>query len=158
MATPDALFERELEVFQVEVEAATQFYFAFLAVHAVAYQHKSVETLLNQAPLFWNTCMGALQTSAFIALGRMFDQSPNHNLDRVLRIAQDHPQIFSKAALARRKQGANTARPEWLDEYLRTVYEPTPQDFRRLRAHVRKWRRIYEANYRDVRHSKAVTR
>lgn len=32
------------------------------------------------------------------------------------------------------------------------VYEPTPTDFRRLRAHVRKWRRTYEPNYRDVRH------
>lgn len=104
MTTPEVRFERELEVFRTEYEAATQFYFAFLAVHAVAYQHKSVETLLNRAPLFWNTCMGALQTSAFIALGRVF------------------------------------------------AHEPTPKDLRRRRAYVRKWRRLYETNYRDVRH------
>ena len=32
------------------------------------------------------------------------------------------------------------------------MYEPTPGDFRRLRAHVQKRRKIYEANYRDLRH------
>jgi hypothetical protein len=153
MTTPDARFEHELEIFRTEAEAATQFWFAFLAVHAVAYQHKSVEALLNRAPLFWNTCTGALQTSAFIALGRVFDPDSPHNINRLLRIAHDNRlQIFSKAALARRKQGSNPQRPDWLDEYLRGVHEPTPDDFRRLRAHVRKWRRIYEANYRDVRH------
>ena len=152
MTTIEASFERELEVFRTEAESATQFFFGYLAVHAVAYQHKAVREVLNRAPLFWNTCVGALQTSAFIALGRVFDQHSAHNLDRVLRIAQSDPEIFSKAALARRKQATNLERPEWLDEYLQKVYEPTQQDFRRLRAHVRKWRRIYETNYRDVRH------
>ena len=152
MATPEARFESELEIFRTEAEAATQFFFGYLAVHAVAYQHKSVHALLNRAPLFWNTCMGALQTSTFIALGRVFDQQSTHNLDKVLRIPQDHPEIFSKAALARRKQGTKPERPDWLDDYIQGVYEPTPTDFRRLRAHVRKWRRTYEANYRDARH------
>src|SRR5262249_33454551 len=83
--------------------------------------------------------------------GRIFDQTSMHNLDRLLRVAQDHPQIFSKVALGHRKQGANSDPPEWLADYLSDVYEPTPQDFRRLRSHVRKWRKIYEGNYRDLR-------
>jgi hypothetical protein len=33
------------------------------------------DKLLNQAPLFWNTALAALQTAAHIALGRVFDQS-----------------------------------------------------------------------------------
>ena len=103
-------------------------------------------------PLFWNTSLGALQTAAFIALGRVFDQNSTHNLDRLLRVAQDNPQIFSKGALGRRKQGTNPDPPEWLDDYLSHIYEPTPQDFRRLRSHVRKWRKIYVSNYRDLRH------
>jgi hypothetical protein len=149
--TPDERFERELEVFGTEAEQAKQFFFAYLAVHATAYQHKSVHALLNRAPLFWNTCLGALQTSAFIALGRVFDQSSAHNLDKVLRIAQDNPRVFSKAALGRRKQGNNPEPPAWLDDYLRSAYEPTLTDFRRLGARVQKWRQIYGANYRNVR-------
>jgi hypothetical protein len=34
-------------------------------------------------------------------MGRVFDQKSTHNVDRLLKLAQDNPQIFSKAALAR---------------------------------------------------------
>jgi hypothetical protein len=98
--TADEKFKRELEVFRTEEESATQFFYAYQAVHAVAYESKHVSDRLNTAPLFWNTCLGALQTSAFIALGRIFDQDSVHNLDRLLRMAQENSQIFSKAALA----------------------------------------------------------
>jgi hypothetical protein len=151
-ALQDTQFEHELEVFRTEAESGIQFFYAYLAVHAVAEHHQSVYQLLNKAPLFWNTSLGALQTAAFIALGRVFDQKSTHNLDRLLRVAQDNPQIFSKAALGRRKQGTNPAPPEWLEDYLSDAYEPTPQDFRRLRSHVQKWRKIYVSNYRDLRH------
>jgi hypothetical protein len=151
-AMQDTQFEHELEVFRTEAESGIQFFYAYLAVHAVAEHHQSVYQLLNKAPLFWNTSLGALQTAAFIALGRVFDQNSTHNLDRLLRAAQSNLQLFSKAALGRRKQGANVEPPEWLEDYLSDVYEPTPQDFRRLRSYVRKWRKIYESNYRDLRH------
>ena len=128
MTSPEAQFERELEVFRTEAEAAMQFFYAYLTVHAVAKDHEPVRRLLNTAPLFWNTNLGALQTAAFMALGRVFDQDSRHNLDQLLRTAQNNLSIFSKG------------------------YVPTPADFRRLRAHVRKHRRAYEANYRDLRH------
>ena len=152
MTTTDAQFESELEVFRSEVQAGTQCFYAYLAVHAVAADHKSVHRLLNQAPLFWNTCLGALQTAAFVALGRVFDQDPrSHNLDRLLRIAQENPKMFSKEALARRKQGANPEPPEWLDNYLQDAYVPTKSDFLRIRAHVTKKRKIYDKCYRHLR-------
>lgn len=145
-------FEDELDIFRTETQAATQFFYAYLAVHAVAADHKPVYRLLNTAPLFWNTNFGALQTATFIALGRVFDQKSKHNLDRLLGIAQGNPGIFSKAALAARKQGNSPTPPEWLAEYLRDVYVPTAADFRRLRTHVRKHRKIYASKYSDLRH------
>lgn len=151
MITAEEQFGRELEIFRTEEEAGTQFLYAFLAVHSVAHDSEDVLQLLNTAPFFWNTCLGALQMSAFIVLGRIFDQQSIHNLDRLLRIAQDNPDIFSKEALGRRKQGTSRGRPEWLDEYLEDAYEPIAADFRRLRAHVRRRRTIYERNYRDIR-------
>ncbi len=150
--SPEVQFVRELEVFRTEAEAAIQFFYAYLTVHAVAGEHDPVFRTLNTAPLFWNTSLGALQTAAFIALGRVFDQSSTHNVDRVLRTAQDNPQIFSKAALGLRKQGSNPKPPEWLPEYLRTAYVPVATDFRRLRGHVKKYRKVYEARYKPLRH------
>lgn len=152
MTTPDNRFESELEVFRTEAGQGTQFFYAFLAVHAAAAAHKPVLKLLNQSPRFWNTSLVALQTAAFIVLGRIFDQNSPHNLDRLLRIAQDNPRIFSKVSLGRRKQGNNSEPPPWLEDYLRDAYEPRPKDFRRIRAYVRKWRKVYEKNYRDLRH------
>jgi hypothetical protein len=56
------------------------------------------------------------------------------------------------SCLSWRKQGSSPDPPEWLNEYLVDVYEPTQKDFRRLRGYVRKWRGIYVNNYRDLRH------
>jgi hypothetical protein len=152
VTSSEALFESELEIFRTEAEAGTQLLYAYLAVHAVAAKHKAVHRLLNEAPLFWNTCLAGLQTASFMALGRIFDHDSNHNLSRLLRITTDHPEIFSKAALGRRKRGNSPEPPTWLTEYLQDSYEPTARDFRRIRAHVQKRRRIYESNYRDIRH------
>jgi hypothetical protein len=149
--SPQVQFEKELEVFRTEVETAIQFLYAYLTVHAVAAEHNPVFRMLNTAPLFWNTGLGALQTAAFITLGRIFDQKSKHNVDRVLRIAQDNPEIFAKTALGARKQGTNPTVPEWLPQYLLDVYVPTAHDFRRLRTHIKKHRKIYEAKYRLLR-------
>jgi hypothetical protein len=148
----EAEFERELEVFRAEAGAASQFFYAFLTVHAVAGDVPAVFKLLNTAPRFWNTNLGALQTSTFVALGRIFDQDSAYNVGRVLKIAQDNAHIFSKAALGDRKRKSSPNRIDWLESYLRHSYVPTPSDFRRIRKLVRKYRRTYEEKYRDLRH------
>jgi hypothetical protein len=148
----DAQFEHELEVFRTEAETAAQFLFGYLAIHAAAGAEKRIYSLLNTAPLFWNTALGALQSAAFVALGRIFDQDSAHNVGRLLRLAQDNPRLFSKAALATRKQGAETKPPDWLNDYLRHVYEPKAADFRRLRGYVSKYRKIYLDKYQPLRH------
>lgn len=148
---PEIQFERELEIFRTESEAGTQFFYAHIAVHSVAADHESVHKLLNKAPLFWNTCLGALQTGSFVALGRVFDQHSAHNVDKLLRIAQNNPRIFSRGALGRRRRGDTREPPAWIEEYIRDIYEPTPKDFRRIRSYIHKHRRIYETKYRSLR-------
>jgi HEPN superfamily AbiU2-like protein len=41
---------------------------------------------------------------------------------------------------------------EWLPEFLHRAYEPTSEDFRRLKRYVDTRRRTYVANYRPLRH------
>jgi hypothetical protein len=146
-------FDRELTIFNNEVERGARFFSAYLTV-SVAASSSSVESLLNTAPRFWNTIRDALQITAIIALGRVFDQKTDtYNLDRLLKIAQDNLNIFSKEALGRRKLKLGPKlTPLELEDYLRSAYEPTPEDFRRLRKCVKKWRTIYENNYRNIRH------
>jgi hypothetical protein len=151
MSDPAADFEQELEVLRTEAEAAAQFFYSYLAIHAAAGDHRPVHRLLNRSALFWNTILGGLQTSTFIVLGRILDQSSAHNVDRILKIAQSHHDIFSRQALGRRKQGVLKTAPDWLPEYLESAYVPKAADFRRLRAYVHKQRKVYNDKYRDLR-------
>jgi len=151
MPTPEARFERELKNFGSEVEQGTRCYFALLVMNDVASHDKRVRAFLNRTPMFWNTCAGALQASTFIALGRIFDLTSRHNLESLLRMAERDPQIFSKAALKRRKQAVETKGPECLDDYLQSTYEPTPKDLSRLRVKTESWRQVYDKKYRPLR-------
>jgi hypothetical protein len=151
MADTATEFEQELEVLRTEAEAGAQFFYSYLTIHAVAGDNRPVYRLLNGSALFWNTVLASLQTSTFIVLGRILDQNSAHNVDRVLKMAQSRLDIFSKAALGRRKQGNLKTPPDWLPKYLEGAYVPEAKDFRRLRAYVNKQRRIYNDKYRDLR-------
>jgi hypothetical protein len=151
MKTPEQQFLHELETFRKEAEGGIQYWYTNLTIHLVATRNSEVHTEMNNYPRFWNTTLSALQTSSFITLGRIFDQESIHNIDRVIRIAQQNIQIFSKPALRARKLAGSTSASVWIDEYMRTVYEPNVDDFRRLRKHINKYRKIYEARYRDIR-------
>lgn len=146
-------FQRELEVFRVETETAIQYFYARQAFHLVASGDPRIVAALNQAPRFWNTSTSALQLSAMITLGRIFDPDPkNHSVSRLLSLAQKNLQIFSKPALSERKRAESANADEFLEEYLKGVYEPRPRDIQRLKDHVASRRRAYESNYRAVRH------
>jgi hypothetical protein len=150
--SPEVQFERELEIFRTEAEAALQFFYSFLAIHASAGDTPTVHRLLNTAPLFWNTALGALQTGTFVVLGRIFDQTSAHNVGRVLHLAENNVSIFSKNALGRRKMASSSNAQSWLADYLKDAYVPKAADFRRLRGYVSKHRKTYLAKYGDLRH------
>jgi hypothetical protein len=140
-AATNADFERALEIFRTNVQLGAQFFYAYLAVHALAGKHTAVYRLLNRTPLFWNTSLGALQTATFIALGRVFDGTTQHNLSALLDLAEQNRQIFSKQALATRANHSVAVR----------AHEPNAADFRRLRASAQRWSAVYDRTYRVLR-------
>ena len=144
MASPEQQFIRELEVFRTEAQAGAQFLYAYLSFNSIVSEKRKTYNEFNKTPLFWNTTMGSLQTSFFIVLGRIFDQDSKHNIDKFVKTAQDNKYIFSKGALAKRKAEQNDNADEWIDDYLKSVYEPTAKDFRELRKKVKEFRKIYE--------------
>lgn len=151
MKTKEAKFRNELEVFRTEVEASIQFFYTDLAINAVLGDNKEALKIVNRTPLFWRTNVGSLQTSFFIVLGRIFDQKSNHNVDKLLKVAQNNSIIFSTEALERRKREESANANEWIDDYMKDVYVPSADDFRRLRKYVNKYRTIYKDKYRDIR-------
>jgi hypothetical protein len=150
-STPEERVESELAIFSREVDAAAQFLYAQMTINLRARANRSVLRALNDTPRFWNTVAGALQLSTFIALGRIFDQDSPHNVDRLLRVCQEHPEVFSKEALAARKRRLSKTADEWLAGYMAKVKEPTALDFRHLRKVVAGYRRIYQAQLSRIR-------
>ena len=154
MSPIEAEFKRELHIFGMEGEAALQFFYAEQTVRAVAASDRSVLRALNNTPLFWNTSRDAHQTAALVTLGRVFDPKPtNHSVTRLLSIAHSNLHIFSKQTLAARMREMSATVDEWLQEFVDAAYEPTSEDFRRLKGYVATRRRTYEAHYRPLRHN-----
>ena len=152
MTNAESEFNRELEVFGLEVDEAIQYFYCWLTVNSVARGDSRIYRLFNQHATFWNAATDALQTSSLIVLGRIFDlDSDTHNVSRLLKIAQDNRGIFSKDALAERKRRGSANADEWLDDYLRNVYVPKDDDFRRLRRYLAARRKIYEDSYQKLR-------
>jgi hypothetical protein len=147
---PANAFEAELEHFRQQAESIVQFLASYLTIRDVIGRDRSVHAALNRSALYWATTLGALQQSAIITLGRIFDQGSDHNIDRLMNLAQATPGPFSKDALRARKHGIGLT-PDYLDQYVAEAYEPTAADFRDFRKEISKRRAIYEKNYRQVR-------
>jgi hypothetical protein len=151
MTQQEEAFTHELEVFGTEARSAIQFFYTYLTARSVLSDNAQALHAVNRTPMFWRTILGALETSFFIVLGRVFDQNSTHNIDRLLKVAEDNAGVFSKEALKTRKMMGSQNAHQWIDGYIKDAYVPTANDFRRLRRHVADHRKIYENAYRDIR-------
>ena len=151
MAITQTAFEEELEIFRTEEEVAQQYFFAYLSVRNLAAKNQNVLKAMNRTPLFWITTHHAMLLSAFIALGRIFDQKSKHNIDILISTAAKDLTVFGRTALAARKQVAGLTAQEAAD-YVADNYELTAIDLRALRKDIKRWRRTYQERYEDVRH------
>jgi hypothetical protein len=160
-ASVEKEFEQQLEFFRSEVEVCILYLSSYLTIRAISRESEAVQYTLLQAHFFWHAIRSALVTATFMTLGRIFDQDSPHNVYKVLKIAEQNTQIFSRQALKERKEARYKKLPDlitswwpddWLDRHLRRAHEPTAQDFRTLRAYLKQGRTTYEGRYRELRH------
>jgi hypothetical protein len=121
---------------------------------ALDYEASNFEILdrLNQHPGFWNGLAGALQTAAFIALGRIFDDDKGtHSAQALLNFAEEHPGIFRKAALEARKRKAG-APPDVARERAAEAYELRRGALMPIREEFRKRQEFYRQKVAPIRH------
>jgi len=149
--SPELRFRHTLEQVRVDSDACVQFLYAWVAFHAAASKSLQARHAVNENALYWNTVLGALQTSLFIALGRLFDQDKkSHGLHKLLRIAIQERHIFSKAELAKRKAKESPG-ASWINAYAAAAYVPTLEDLRKLQRYVAKKRSLYTRAYAPIR-------
>jgi HEPN superfamily AbiU2-like protein len=153
VTTGPSPLEHELEMFRTEEEAAQQYFFGYLSLQLIPGKNPSVLAKMNDTSTFWITTRYALLMSAFVVLGRIFDQDPKslHNIDKLLGVVSRDIASLSAAALAQRriKQGMT---PKDAAAYARGKFDLTMDDVRGMRKAVGQCRKVYEARYREIRH------
>lgn len=149
---PDLSFERQLKNLAQEADAVASYVFAEMTIHHAASKSKVLLSRLNNSPRFWNSCLAAFQSAAYISLSRVFDLKSPYNLEALFVSMERNLSQFNRVALeARKREGRATDRP-WLKRYLDEAYYPTQVDVSRLRKKVDEYRRIYDRAIMPVRH------
>lgn len=149
--SPELRLRYTLEQVRVDSDACVQFLYAWVAFQAAASKSSQARQKINENALYWNTVLGALQTSLFIALGRLFDQDKkSHGLHKLLKIAIQQRQIFSRSALARRKTKESPG-AAWIKAYAAAAHEPTLGDLQKLQRYVMTKRSLYARTYAPIR-------
>ena len=86
-------FEARLSGIESDANACAVFGYMESTIHYMAGADSQVFDRLNEHPYFWNTILASLQTSSFVALGRLFDsrQSPraHRGSDAPLRVDRE---------------------------------------------------------------------
>lgn len=141
----------QMESFRNEATLAAQYIYADMAIEQTASESNKLLNRLNRTPNFWLAVSAALQTSGFVALGRIFDKTSAYNVERLLDAFEVDLHLFQRDALAERKREGRSDDPPWLEEYLAEAYYPTGKDIVVLRAKVNNYRDVFERVIKPAR-------
>ena len=145
-------FEKQLDNLELEATVIANYVYAEMSIHHAASKSRKLLSVLNRAPNFWRTCYAAFQSSAYIALGRVFDLKSPFNIEELITSMESDLSVFSTKALSSRKYSAGLKDPAKLREYVSEAYVPTAKDIQRIRRAVQRRRLVYERAFMHVRH------
>jgi hypothetical protein len=108
----------------MEIDNAVEYFEVFEQINYLSISDKDILTTMNEDTLLWSIQPRSLQTSNFITLGKNFDEKKDTNsVHRLIAKTIKHVEFFSRDALVSRKcEGRH--KPDWLDEFMLTVWEP----------------------------------
>ena len=138
--------------FANEVYQATACYVIWKSLQNEPAKDESLLRALNENPTSWVFIRHSMMVCLIMALGRIFDTDGDAvSIDDLIKSCISELELFSKESLRKRKMQSHNA-SEWIDEYMQEVYEPSEQDFQRLKPEIKKYREIYEQYYKPLRH------
>lgn len=139
--------------FSQEFASAAKAFFLWKGINECAANDREIYRGINEQAQTWNIITHSLQTTFFIALGRLFDTDGDaFSVHSYLRSCIKNIHQFSEAELRSRKIDDNNGKvPEWLETFVAEAYFPCESDFQRLRGELSKRQRQYEEIYRPIR-------
>lgn len=145
-------FEKQLNNLDLEATVIASYVYAEMSIQHAASKSKSLLRTLNRTPTFWRTCYASFQSSAYLALGRVFDIRSPYNIDALIASMEHDMSVFSREALAARKASAGFSDPARLHQYVANAHVLDSSDIRRIRRAVTRRRLVYDRAIMPVRH------
>ena len=145
-------FEKQLNNLDLEVTVIASYVYAEMAIQHAASKSKSLLKAINRTPTFWKTCYASFQSSAYVALGRVFDLKSPYNIEALIASMEHDLSIFSRDALAARKAAGGFSDPVRLQQYVAKAHVLDLSDIRRIRRAVARRRLVYDRAIMPVRH------
>ncbi len=150
----DRVFVKQLENLRQEANIIASYVYAEMTIRHAASQSRTLLYRLNESPTFWQVSLAALQSSAYIALGRVFDTtSSRYCLYELLSSLEESLDLFSKEALSQRKRKDGFTDEKRLAEYLGDAHQFSTSDLRSLIKSVAHHKKIYEKAVMLARHN-----
>ena len=153
--TVEERFLQELNVFRSEIEAVIRYAYSEGAIHETARKSKRVLDTLNKNPSFWNSVLGSLTVSTFVALGRIFDvknaSGEKHTIHTLFKIVLENRQIFSKESFAERWDSTHSGMLEYKETYMKDVCDMKDSDWKELKKLKSALCKQYQDLYRPIR-------
>lgn len=144
-------FEARLEAFRRDAIDCVQALYAYLTIHHVASKNRKTWHAINSQAGFWNPILRGLQVALIIGLGRVFDTTSQHNIQKLQDAARINVGIFSKFALARRKIRSGALPRTNFRAYFEDVASLKVADVDRIGRLIRPHRRLYVGVYDALR-------
>jgi AbiU2 len=139
-----------------DVELAIKANYAYLTIHSLAATDRTVYDKYQRAAHFWMLIASALQTTFFMAFGRIFDKHrESFSIQKLVEATIRNPSFFSKAALRERRRKSENmtgSDPQWLVDYVNGAWEPTAADLNQLRTELMPHYDKFIAIYQPIRH------
>lgn len=140
-----------------DIEGAIASNYTYLKIRNLGSEDEEIYHKYQRNADFWRLINYSLQTTFFIAFGRIFDRRRDtFSVQDLVEATMEHPGFFSRDQLrARKRRDAQVAGkdPEWLLGYLASSWEPTRSDLACLESalspHVSKFEQIYQ----HIRHA-----
>jgi hypothetical protein len=149
--SPEQEFELRLNALGRDARAAARFTYIGEAVRYSAAPKPEIIARLDRHAGFWNTVLGALQTSAILALGRIYDQRKDVlSARKLLDHVTNYRGLFSTASLSAR--AAMRMDAAQVAGYVAGYQPPSQAQFEALTIALTEAMALYEAKVEPIRH------
>ena len=145
-----AEFVRRLSALERDSRDAARVTYTGLLLRYMTERDAHAQQQITRHLAFWAGIWSALQTAAFVALGRIYEDKNTFCADRLIKFAEYNYGIFSTASLIdrKKKEGFSEAAAT---EFAANAFQPKQNSFGRLRQEFADRRMRFEKKFKDIR-------